>query len=635
VAAVARQISLFFHVQDDVNAYLLTLKSSHSSFQITMSNQPLYLPLGEAEIIRLVELAPGAHNDPVVVRLFIVELEHAPEYEAISYAWGDPENTMPIFCNGRELGVTVNLIDAFVRVRHPDRPRTLWADAVCINQGSVHERSHQVSFMGRIYQHARTVLICIGQDPDGGAEDVAALVKENVDLILRHRSITEMPRLSQDDPLLDDSRWKSLATLTRRPWFYRAWVLQEAGLAKDPRVLYGDVEFKYRDLMKLTDWINTCAPQLEVRAGVLLYTTHMVWRDWSPDWQKTATYPDWAFLDLLTQARWLECRDIRDHIYAFLGHPLAQLDDGNGTIVTPDYSKAPLEVYLELAAQFLKTSGWRLLSSVEHDDRSVGEDFPSWIPFCWEVDEVNQVICRLGRPTDCDFNASASVERVSPTVIENNYLALRGTIVDVVGTSYRFSDSDFVDPATLKTRQSEPSQRSTMRDIWSSIHEPGAACVYASENLSTAFSLTLLAGSFYTNWTEPFIRELLADFAAYWALWPQSSPPEPEMPTSMPHVDAGKKGDAESFLSMMQIFCTGRTFLITEKGFYGLGPCIVKPGDLCCVLFGANVPHILRKVSGAERYKLVGEAYIHGLMGGEAMGMLEKGGLKEETFVIC
>lgn len=86
-----------------------------------------------------------------MVRLFIVELEHAPEYEAISYAWGDPENTMPIFCNGRELGVTVNLIDAFVRVRHPDRPRTLWADAVCINQGSVHERSHQVSFMGRIY----------------------------------------------------------------------------------------------------------------------------------------------------------------------------------------------------------------------------------------------------------------------------------------------------------------------------------------------------------------------------------------------------------------------------------------------------------------------------------------------------
>ena len=42
------------------------------------SDQPLYFPLVEAQIIRLVELAPGARSDPAVIRLLIAELEHHP-----------------------------------------------------------------------------------------------------------------------------------------------------------------------------------------------------------------------------------------------------------------------------------------------------------------------------------------------------------------------------------------------------------------------------------------------------------------------------------------------------------------------------------------------------------------------------
>lgn len=174
-----------------------------------------------------------------------------------------------------------------------------------------------------------------------------------------------------------------------------------------------------------------------------------------------------------------------------------------------------------------------------------------------------------------------------------------------------------------------------MRDIWSSIRKPGAACAYASENTLNSFILTLCAGLYHTKWSEALIRKLLTDFAAYWTLWPQQSPSNREMPTPIPPGDAGEKGGAEDFWFMMRIVCKGRTFLITEKGYYGLGPRIMKPGDLCCVLFDADVPFILRKVDGAERYKLVGEAYIHGLMDGEAMGMLEKAELKEEKFVIC
>jgi hypothetical protein len=76
------------------------------SSQAVGSNQPLYFPLVEAQIIRLVELAPGARDAPVVIRLFIAELEHHPEYDAISYVWGNPEDTLPILCNGRSFDIT-------------------------------------------------------------------------------------------------------------------------------------------------------------------------------------------------------------------------------------------------------------------------------------------------------------------------------------------------------------------------------------------------------------------------------------------------------------------------------------------------------------------------------------------------
>ena len=347
------------------------------SSQAVGSNQPLYFPLVEAQIIRLVELAPGARDAPVVIRLFIAELEHHPEYDAISYVWGNPEDTLPILCNGRSFDITVNLNAAFVRVRYGDRPRILWADAVCINQMNLAERSHHVSFMGKIYRNARTVLVCLGQDLDGGADDVAGLVKENADLVSKYGSIAEMPVLAPDASLFDDPRWKSLATLTKCTWFTRAWVLQEVGLAKDPRILYGEVDFSYRDFMRLALWVDRCAPNLELRASVSFYSIHTDWLDWAPDWQRTAAYPNEKFLDLLNHARWLGCREHRDHVYAFLGHPLAQLDDGSGTIVTPDYLKKEQDVFLELAVRLIQQYGFRVLSPVEHDDRTLNEDFPS------------------------------------------------------------------------------------------------------------------------------------------------------------------------------------------------------------------------------------------------------------------
>jgi hypothetical protein len=75
----------------------------------------------------------------------------------------------------------------------------------------------------------------------------------------------------------------------------------------------------------------------------------------------------------------------------------------------------------------------------------------------------------------------------------------------------------------------------------------------------------------------------------------------------------------------------GRKLFSTRQGMLGLGPTILREGDLCCILFGAPVPFVLRPFG--EQYKLVGEAYIHSVMKGEAMADWPNGGkYKREVF---
>lgn len=40
--------------------------------------------------------------------------------------------------------------------------------------------------------------------------------------------------------------------------------------------------------------------------------------------------------------------------------------------------------------------------------------------------------------------------------------------------------------------------------------------------------------------------------------------------------------------------------------------------NLVCILYGADVPIVLRKAAGG-RYVLIGECYMHGIMYGEAL----------------
>jgi hypothetical protein len=62
--------------------------------------------------------------------------------------------------------VTENLAVALFSHRHRDHSRTLWIDAICVNQSNLAERSQQVQQMGNVFRVVSQVIAWVGNEAD-------------------------------------------------------------------------------------------------------------------------------------------------------------------------------------------------------------------------------------------------------------------------------------------------------------------------------------------------------------------------------------------------------------------------------------------------------------------------------------
>lgn len=155
-----------------------------------------YSPLPSEKFIRLLELYPGDADDNINCTLRQTELENAPKYEAISYAWGDPANKIDVICDGKIIMVTQNLKAALLRFKLKDRSRIVWADAICINQNDNVEKGSQVKLMKGIYGNATRVCVWLGY-----ATVQMEPIFELIDKIVSNAS----PTSTRMSPLIDET----------------------------------------------------------------------------------------------------------------------------------------------------------------------------------------------------------------------------------------------------------------------------------------------------------------------------------------------------------------------------------------------------------------------------------------------
>ncbi|KAF2110307.1 heterokaryon incompatibility protein-domain-containing protein, partial [Lophiotrema nucula] len=112
--------------------------------------------------IRLITLQPGRGDEPLRCSLRPAPLANNTHYESLSYCWGPNKAEAVIRCDHGMLLVTRNSFAALKHLRERDRARTLWMDALCINQADTGERGHQVSLMRSIFQASGRTVVWLG-----------------------------------------------------------------------------------------------------------------------------------------------------------------------------------------------------------------------------------------------------------------------------------------------------------------------------------------------------------------------------------------------------------------------------------------------------------------------------------------
>jgi Heterokaryon incompatibility protein (HET) len=94
-------------------------------------------------------------------------------FDAISYACGPAVYCECILIDGKKVLVTKNCHNALRHLRDQFGLRTVWVDAVCINERNDDEKSGQIRLMTSIYGKARKVYIWLGEHSEDSAADRA------------------------------------------------------------------------------------------------------------------------------------------------------------------------------------------------------------------------------------------------------------------------------------------------------------------------------------------------------------------------------------------------------------------------------------------------------------------------------
>jgi hypothetical protein len=129
--------------------------------------------------ITLLELHPHQDgNAQIQCTTVIVSLATAPEYDTLSYVWGNPAHgATSITVNGQESHVTQNLHAVLLRLRKQDGSIMLWIDQLCIDQNNVEEKTRQVQLMREIYSTCSLCYLWMGElPPDVSLDDARWVV---------------------------------------------------------------------------------------------------------------------------------------------------------------------------------------------------------------------------------------------------------------------------------------------------------------------------------------------------------------------------------------------------------------------------------------------------------------------------
>jgi hypothetical protein len=587
----------------------------------------IYQPL-ELGYIRVLHLAPGAASDNIVCSVSMVSLHDLPNYHALSYCWGERNGPRHLInLQGQPFQILQNLFSALQQLRYPDRERVLWIDALCINQEDRDERSQQVSLMQHIYEFASEVVIWLGiADCDSDlAMDTLGQISVELQSTSSQPPLEELTLLSTSCALTAPNsvaRPEVSAAVNRffkRPYFSRVWIVQEV------MVPVGEIN--------ITCGTRIASLEAIMRAGIAFanyHTRRMQAISFNQNlrgeihhrnlWvgrqgyqaSKTGDEASKKVATLLRNVwrhRQRDCSDPKDRIFAFLG-----ISIDRGKAPRPDYKESEERVFEEYAAYFIKDErSLRILSLCTLDTRH--REIPSWVPDWtieatagpshpltqWYNPNAHKFSACGGHPYVVQYSSDGNSLHVSPDMKVLRAKGIQCLTISLLGDTLQDENAN---PGSVSA---EMWQR--LR-TWLSLIEQHVADPYPTgESRSEATWRTILANvSSAGHLAQSDVEGLGFDL---WSRIPQSNQ-ELRSPTAQQAMI--------QFMGAASSATYKRRLFFTQEGYIGLAPKGARVGDQIYLLFGAEVPYVLRrKGDDLQTFEVVGECYCHGIMEGEML----------------
>lgn len=591
-----------------------------------------FTPLPSARHILLINLR--STENYITGQHFIMSLDEAPAYHALSYTWGIPtQRDLELRMQAPDVPVTENLTSALYFLSSIS-PGTYWIDALCINQRDDAEKSSQVALMRDIYSAAKVVVVFLGSKSDESTMackligNLAELI-QNGTMDLEGAAVERSHSVAKKYPFEDSKLqelglpstaaqdWIALAGLLSNPYFARVWVLQELVMANAPivvfcgsfQLLWAALEMTQRVLLA-TGW-NFELKRLAAERGRQLDMQALEFLPVATTLQ-CAPSKKLGLLMLLDMSRFLLATDPRDNIIALLGMVTEADDMGVSTVLRPDYGKSVQQVYTEVTGASLRMGNLDLLSSVEIKLFRGIEKLPSWVPD-YSATSHNGTFA-MGYAAGGNSLVSANW---TPGSDELRVKAFVADTVNVISRPFNGFDyeKDLLELFGIVARSFGSEGNSELE--WLSLLAEGR-----SERHLEAFWQTLVGAGNTARGDNPMPPNMRSHFATFMAqLFANLVTYEDEEAQQRLNATCCREslhmGDPSLFTSECLDKLMGNRFFITQNERMGLATMDLEPGDQVMDFSGASPIYIVREREGYHQY--IGDGYVYGLMSGEAV----------------
>jgi hypothetical protein len=415
-----------------------------------------------------------------------------------------------------------------------------------------------------------------------------------------------------------------MSNLFSRDYWTRVWILQEFALASDLLIMCGNYCLEPSTLMPFFEMIKREYPKIK-------HTETLTRGDW---WQNASTMMDFRLssnpasdelFSLVEKTAKFSSSDPRDKIIALLG--LCQSD------ILPDYDMSTGTFYWNFAAKWIeKRKDLSILIPAELSDYGKPRSrkgLPSWVPD-WEhldltIIDSSEHLSRYQaagiRVSDIQLVQDEKILRVSGIscrkIVELGPDMARYKIIGMRNftqfcTDYLFRRTNEVYPTgiarvdafvQLILHETDPIEGGRL-DIASPVYLALAEHLYeeifGQNSIEFRNISDLLKPRLDQNSPNVFVAPLLRS-------------------------NTEIMGDSivipqERVYDHMDSWNRNRRVFEMEDGYLGIGPEGMKPDDDICILYGLNMPVVLRRTE--DQTTFIGFCFVLGLMNGEATAPL-------------